>query len=210
MPRWAGGQRRRTGGPPGRRASGAPAVLSAIVRLAGAALLGAGLDPLPPPSSGGGRVVDGDTLRLNGERIRLIGIDAPELDQTCTDAAGRPWSCGEAARKALADRLSAGAVRCDPDGHDRYGRVLAYCSVAGEDLGAAMVGAGLAVSYPEYGGEQEAARRASLGMWQGRFVTPREWRASGGNATADSDPPRDWAAAAWSWLRQLTGARSLR
>jgi endonuclease YncB( thermonuclease family) len=153
--------------------------------------------------------VDGDTVRLNGDRIRLIGMDAPELEQTCTDATGREWACGEAARQALGSRL-AGPLRCEPDGRDRYGRILAYCSVAGDDLGAAMVRAGLAVSYPEYGGEEEEARRARLGMWQGRFVTPREWRASGGNATAETDPPRDWAVAAWSWLRQLTGARSLR
>jgi endonuclease YncB( thermonuclease family) len=210
MPRWASGRRRAAAAPGQRRVSGVPALLSAIVLLGGAALLATRLDPLPPPIEARARAVDGDTLRLNGERIRLLGIDAPELAQTCTDAGGGPWSCGEVARRELAGRVAGGAVRCEPDGHDKYGRVLAYCAAGGQDLGAAMVRAGLAVSYPDYGGEEAKARAMHRGIWQGPFVMPREWRASGGNATPDDDPPRDWATGLWSWLRQLTGARSLR
>jgi endonuclease YncB( thermonuclease family) len=180
-----------------------------LLLFAGAALLATRLDPLPPPISGEAMAVDGDTLRLEGQRIRLIGIDAPELEQTCSDAAGREWACGEKAQTALAAQLASGPLRCDPDGHDKYGRTLAYCSIGGSDLGAAMVRAGLAVSYPDYGAEEADARAARRGVWQGRFVMPREWRASGGNATAADDPPRDWVTGLWNWLRQLTGARSL-
>jgi endonuclease YncB( thermonuclease family) len=82
------------------------------------------------------RVVDGDTLVVGGQHIRLDGIDALETDQVCLDAGEKRWTCGIAARDQLARRIGAAPVSCAAHGQDRYGRVLADCSVGGESLNA--------------------------------------------------------------------------
>jgi len=87
-------------------------------------------------------VIDGDTLEIRGERIRLFGIDAPESGQTCLDAKGRSYRCGQKAALVLDARIGEGVVTCERKGMDRYGRVVALCRVFGEDLGAWMVGLG--------------------------------------------------------------------
>ena len=90
-------------------------------------------------------VTDGDTIRCGGERIRLIGIDAPELPGHCRP--GRVCVSGDpvASSAALARLLSAGTPRIERHGRDRYGRTLAYVSVHGRDLSCAMIGSGHAV-----------------------------------------------------------------
>jgi endonuclease YncB( thermonuclease family) len=133
------------------------------------------LEPAIPPIGGVARASDGDSLRIGEERVRLIGIDAPELEQTCTIAA-EAWPCGEAARNRLRDLLNAGEVDCRPDGRDRYGRVLAYCDVNDVDLGGTLVSEGLAVSYGEYLVEELVARSAERGVWRGEFERPEDWR----------------------------------
>jgi endonuclease YncB( thermonuclease family) len=94
-------------------------------------------------------VIDGDTLRLDGQRIRLTGIDAPELHQLCTDH-GRSAPCGERSKGALVRLIRTGPVSCTGDQRDRYGRLLAVCTVAEQDIGAAMVRAGQAIAYRRY------------------------------------------------------------
>lgn len=148
----------------------------AILILAGVAVLAARLDPMPAVLGGLARASDGDSFRLGDERVRLLGIDAPELDQTCTDAAGRDWSCGREASRRLAALLAAGSVNCAPDGHDQYGRILASCSVRGADIARTMVEEGLAVSSGDYFGEEGQARRAGKGIWAGSFDSPKAWR----------------------------------
>lgn len=127
-------------------------------------------------------VVDGDTLRINGERIRIVGIDAPESDQTCRDASGRRWACGRAATQHMVGLVSRGPVSCRSEGHDRYGRVLAVCSAGGVDLGAAMVRNGYAVDYTRYStrysAQARAARQERLGLWNGAFERPEAYRHS--------------------------------
>ncbi|MBB4015512.1 MULTISPECIES: thermonuclease family protein [Chelatococcus] len=122
-------------------------------------------------------VVDGDTLRLaDGRPLRLEGIDAPEIDQLCDKPSG-PYPCGRAARSALV-RLVAGAdVTCILDGKDRYGRLLGRCSVGEEDVNASLVATGWAVASGRYHAEEAAAREGRLGLWQGRFERPADWRA---------------------------------
>ena len=148
--------------------------------VAGAILLAlfvclAWLEPVGAPVSGVVRVVDGDTLGLAGERIRLVGMDAPELAQSC-HLDGKPYACGEVARDALV-RLTLGiSVTCQARGRDRYGRLLAMCEAAGQDLGARLVRDGLAVPYGGYAEEGRVARLERLGLWAGSFEMPSEWR----------------------------------
>jgi endonuclease YncB( thermonuclease family) len=120
-------------------------------------------------------VVDGDSLRLGGTDIRLKGIDAPELHQTCRRA-GRPYACGQVAREGLLALVSHRRVRCRVTGRDRYGRSLARCEASAADLGATLVGQGLAVSYGDYAREEASARSRSAGLWAGEFERPDLWR----------------------------------
>ena len=96
--------------------------------------------------SGSARVIDGDTLEICGMRIRLHGIDAPESAQRCR-AAGRTWPCGREATRALSGRIAGRMVVCEERDRDRYGRSVAVCRAAGEDVNAWMVAAGWAFAY---------------------------------------------------------------
>ena len=161
----------------------------ALIVLAAAAWLAAYLEPAPDPVTGLARVSDGDSFRLGEQKIRLLGMDAPELRQTCLDRNGESWQCGEAARNRMSQLLAQGTVHCEPRGTDRYGRILAHCTIAERDLGAMMVGEGLAIASGEYGREEAAARKAKLGVWQGGFDTPQNWRQD-----------HTGIVSAWDWL----------
>lgn len=152
-------------------------------------VVAAALETPPPPVSGRGQASDGDSFRLGDDRIRLLGLDAPELSQQCTDGDGRTWPCGRRARDRMAELLSAGAIDCRPEDTDQYDRLLATCLVAGRDIGGTLVVEGLAVSSGRYWTEEAAARQARLGIWAGDFAAPRDWR---------RDHPRPQGA--WGWL----------
>lgn len=127
------------------------------------------------------QVTDGDSLRIDGVRVRLHGIDAPESGQRCLDAEGAAWRCGRAATRALRARIDGGSVRCRRVGADSYGRTVARCSLRGRDLNAWMVKQGWAVAYRRYSTRyvrhERRARRASRGVWAGPMVMPWQWRA---------------------------------
>jgi endonuclease YncB( thermonuclease family) len=89
--------------------------------------------------------VDGDSLEMNGNRLRLWGIDAPELNQTCD---GQP--VGKMARTYLAGLLKSGPVICISKGTDRYGRILAVCRAGNVDINRTMVRSGMAFAYTRY------------------------------------------------------------
>ena len=91
--------------------------------------------------SGRARAIDGDTLELSGARIRLYGIDAPESAQRCR-AEGRSWACGREATRALARQVRGKRVACEAHDRDRYDRIVAVCTAAGQDLNAWMVAEG--------------------------------------------------------------------
>lgn len=141
--------------------------------------LAGGAAAAPEERIGLALVIDGDTLELNGQPIRLHGIDAPERTQTCL-AAGLPWACGRGAAQFLAATVADRLVRCQGTKRDRYGRLLAVCFVDGEDINARMVRHGWAVAYTRYAKDYVAAegeaRDARRGLWQGEFVLPDEWR----------------------------------
>lgn len=138
--------------------------------------------PADPGPSAAVRVVDGDSLEIAGQDIRLHGIDAPEDGQTCRDTTGRSWDCGRAAEQRLAALVSGRTPACRGIERDRYGRLVAVCEAGGTDLGAAMVASGLAVAYRRYSHayvtEETDARNARRGMWAGSFETPEDWRAA--------------------------------
>ncbi len=83
-------------------------------------------------------MIDGDTIEVYGQRIRLHGIDAPESRQLCRQD-GKPWQCGKDAANALADKIARRPVTCEDLGRDRYKRIIGKCTVAGEGMGAWMV-----------------------------------------------------------------------
>lgn len=126
-------------------------------------------------------VIDGDTIEIHGQRIRLEGIDAPESGQTCTRAGGQSWRCGQAAAVALSEHIGRAVIRCEPSGADHYGRTLAACFKDAEDLNRWLVSVGLAVAYRRYSlayvGAEEEAHRGRLGVWSGEFDMPWIWRA---------------------------------
>lgn len=128
--------------------------------------------------TGAVRVVDGDTLVMKGERIRIHGINAPEAKQQCDN--GR-WSCGQAATQAM-ERLVAGRpVSCSGRDRDHYGRLVAVCvNHQGVDVGRELVRQGLATAYRRYSsdyvGEENAARAAGVGVWAGEFTDPESYR----------------------------------
>jgi endonuclease YncB( thermonuclease family) len=127
-------------------------------------------------------VIDGDTIEIHGRRIRLQGIDAPETRQSCTKTNGEPWRCGVQASIALSDYLGASAITCSTLSNDRYGRALATCTKAGDDIGQWLVASGHAVAYRRYSAayvkDESIARDAGIGIWAGTFETPEEYRRS--------------------------------
>lgn len=130
--------------------------------------------------AGRATVVDGDGVEIRGVKIRMFGIDAPETDQYCRRNDGTRWRCGHYASVEL-DRLVAGRdVRCTVRDVDQYDRPVAVCEVDGVDLGESQVRAGWAVAYRkftrDYVDEEDLARAARRGVWQGEFEMPWAWR----------------------------------
>lgn len=126
--------------------------------------------------AGAARVADGDSLEIAGERIRLKGIDAPELAQNCRRD-GASWACGRAAQKALSRKINGQPVSCEGAEFDRHERLLAYCKANGVALNQWMVEEGWAVSYgASFKAEERAAKAARRGLWAGEFEMPHIWR----------------------------------
>ena len=125
-------------------------------------------------------VIDGDTIEIHGQHIRLLGIDAPEKAQSCYRKSGEPWHCGPAAAIALSELIGSQPVNCLPKKIDRYGRTVAKCLVNGNDIEEYLVRNGYAVAYRRYSMEyikaENDARDNSKGIWNGSFQMPWDWR----------------------------------
>ena len=150
-----------------------PLLLLALLPVAAADASAA--DPITGPAS----VIDGDTIEIQGQRISLYAIDAPEGAQTCA-VGGKEVRCGEQATAALAARIGRQPVTCKPKGTDQQGDMLAICSAGGDDLNGCMVSQGLALAFRQsankYVRREKKAAKAKVGLWRGYFVLPWDWR----------------------------------
>jgi endonuclease YncB( thermonuclease family) len=112
-------------------------------------------------------------------KVRLVGINAPEQAQTCSDQHGRNWACGREAYAKLRALTLSGLPEFVLFSTERYGRTLAACSIhAVGDFGQAMVRARYAVSFmsPRYWLTELDARWNGRGIWRGTFTQPQHWR----------------------------------
>lgn len=188
MPAWATGRRKRQ---PYVRSLWSIDMLAPLVAV-GLLLVWVASPPGLPSGAivGKTRVIDGDTLDVANRRIRLVGIDAPEREQQCTDGAGTPSACGEASLKTLRALVGKGPVSCAPIELDRYGRVVASCAFAGADLGEVMVVSGQALANGRYVQVEAEAKAARRGIWAGTFELPAEWRRA--HQVDDAAGAPDW------------------
>lgn len=138
------------------------------------------LSPAVADVKGKPRIIDGDTVEITGERIRLHGIDTPETNQSCLDGNGNQWRCGREATLALVAIIGDQVVVCKGDERDRYKRLIAVCFAGAKKLNAEMVQRGWALAYRKYSTDyvanEASAKTAKLGLWRGQFVAPWDWR----------------------------------
>ena len=127
------------------------------------------------------KVIDGDTIVLNGEKIRFSGIDTPELKQTCMNGDEKVF-CGKTAKMLLIKKIGNETPECISEGRDAYKRTLAECFVNGESLSAFLVRSGYAFAYRKYSdkfiNDEEFAKENKLGMWAMTFQYPWDFRKS--------------------------------
>ena len=125
------------------------------------------------------KIVDGDTIHLNGEKIRFTGIDTPELKQSCLKD-GVKDLCGVTAKQILIDKIGNNNVKCISEGKDQYKRTLAECFVNNESLSSYLVRSGYAFAYRRYSKkfvvDEDYARINKIGMWSMKFDYPWDYR----------------------------------
>ena len=125
------------------------------------------------------KVIDGDTIHLNGKKIRFTGIDSPELKQTCIkDGVEKP--CGLTSKQLLINKIGNNNVECISQGRDQYKRILAECFVNNESLSSYLVISGYAFAFRKYSKkfvkDEDYAKVNSLGMWSMKFEYPWNYR----------------------------------
>ena len=125
------------------------------------------------------KIIDGDTIHLNGEKIRFSGIDTPELKQTCNKN-NEIIFCGIEAKKLLVDKIASNEINCISEGKDQYKRTLAECFVNDLSLSSYLVKNGYAFAYRKYSkkfiADEDFARSNNLGIWSMKFEYPWDWR----------------------------------
>ena len=138
--------------------------------------------------SGIAKVIDGDTIKIEKNKIRLLGIDAPEKKQKCQ----KPWlsisfltfnktyQCGEISTNKLKIKINNKFIICKYTNKDRYNRFIAECYKDKISVNKWLVSNGYAVAYKKYSKkfipQENLAKKEKLGLWAGTFDMPWEWR----------------------------------
>ena len=134
------------------------------------------------------KVVDGDTIHVKSYKIRLEGIDAPEMKQKCKKpylqiiffTFQKDYYCGQISKKKLVQKIGNKPVKCILLGKDRYKRYLAKCFKGTINLNKWMVRNGYAIAYRKYSKiyipDENFAKEEKLGLWSGTFIKPEKWR----------------------------------
>ena len=137
------------------------------------------------------KVIDGDTVQINNFKIRLEGIDAPEMRQKCkkeflkiSSTIGfifyKDYNCGEVSKKKLKDKIKESEIKCISSSKDRYKRHIATCFKGQTNLNQWMVRNGYAIAYRRYNKkyipDEDFAKENKLGLWKGKFMDPEKWR----------------------------------
>lgn len=130
---------------------------------------------------GTARIINGDTIQIGNRIIRLFGIDAPEPSQTCATRTGTSYRCGQKAALELRKMLGNSEVVCNIMEQNARGHAIGTCAVGPYDVGAAMISNGWAVAYRQFSGDvyvpyENNARSQQLGLWEGEFYMPWDWR----------------------------------
>ena len=139
--------------------------------------------------TGKANVTDGDTIKINDQKIRLFGIDAPEIKQFCKEVYlsflifnfKRDYKCGEKSTNALKKKIKNKKIRClIQDKKDRYRRNIGVCYLKKQDINSWLVKNGYAIAYRRYSKkyiiDEQYAEDNKLGIWQGTFMEPEKWR----------------------------------
>lgn len=126
-------------------------------------------------------IIDGDTIQINGVKIRLYGIDAPEAGQKCKKRNGANWACGKEAIKVIVRLTKGHQVSCRGDFYDDFGRLIATCTTKNIEINKELVSLGMAWNFDKYSMHykeiEKEARRKSVGVFQASTITPWEYRA---------------------------------
>ena len=138
--------------------------------------------------SGKAITIDGDTIKIKNKKIRLHGIDAPEIKQLCQRtflsififSFQENYKCGEISKKKLEKYVKNNIIKCKVEGIDGYKRILGTCYKNTININSRMVRNGYAVAYKKYSKKylsvEREAKREELGLWKGKFDMPWDWR----------------------------------
>ena len=141
--------------------------------------------------SGIPKVVDGDTVHIDNYKLRLEGIDAPEMRQQCKKESFKisffigftfykDYSCGRVSKEKLITKIDTTEIKCISSSKDRYKRYIATCYKGKTNLNQWMVRNGFAIAYRRYSkiyvSDEEFAKENKLGLWKGKFMEPEKWR----------------------------------
>jgi endonuclease YncB( thermonuclease family) len=177
-------------------------IISAFIGVLGALLM----QPAQAEVTGTVNVINANTVEMQGQYIRLFGVDALNINQVCRTKEARLWPCGRQAALALRQAIGGAPLRCEPLTRNSSGHIVAVCRKSGEDVNAWMVARGWAVadrtSSYDYLGAEQSAQSAGAGIWSSEFVMPAQWRNGKRLAAANKDgtapaatrpaPTEDW------------------
>ena len=126
------------------------------------------------------RVINADTLLINGYYVHLYGIDSPELSQYCANSQGRSYRCGVEAANWLKGWINGYNLDCSILQENNNRHLTGKCALGPYDIGAALINAGWAVAdrgINDYKKAETSAKQDKRGLWSGSFYMPWVWKA---------------------------------